>query len=182
MSDETSEVSARFIEVSMACSDAALQEAFWVEMFDAKVIFRGRMEGQRFSRIVVAGVSLVFREDPAFEAPPGPGRERSFRAHLGLRVPHLDEAIRALEARGARFVLKPDEVRRLQRSKGADDNPLLEIDYIASPLTAPRIAAGDFRHDVAIFVGPDNLWVELNEIREPTDTGWYPGSAPADSS
>lgn len=35
---------------------------------------------------------------------------------------------------------------------------------------------GEFKHDVAICVGPDHLWIELNQIKEPTDTAWYPGS------
>jgi hypothetical protein len=52
--------------------------------------------------------------------------------------------------------------------------PYLETDFIAGPLTRERITAGEFRHDVAIFVAPDNLWIELNEIQEPQDTQWYP--------
>ncbi len=39
---------------------------------------------------------------------------------------------------------------------------------------ASRIASGGHRHDVAIFPGPDNLWIELNEVHEPPDAQWFP--------
>ena len=164
----------RFMEVSMGCSDIKAQEAFWQRMFDGKVVFRGRMDGQPFSRMVVCGISLAFREDPDFKAPPGPGQEWSFRNHLGLRVDDLDKAVADLEARGAQFVLTPARVRELQKLSMDNGRKFLETEYIGPPLTAERIAAGEFRIDVAIMVGPDNLWVELNEIREPEDTDWFP--------
>lgn len=164
-----------FIEVSLPCSDVEAMEKFWVEMFGARVIFRGRMAGQPFSRLVMPGVSLVFREDPDFVPPPGPGEERHFRSHLGLRVADLDRAIADLESRGAKFVLTPALVRQFQQQKQSSGAKFLETTYIAPPLTRERIDAGEFRHDVAILVGPDNLWVELNEIHEPADAKWYPG-------
>jgi catechol 2,3-dioxygenase-like lactoylglutathione lyase family enzyme len=162
-----------FIEVSMACSDAEAMERFWVELFDARVVFRGLMAGQPFVRLVMPGVSLIFRQDPSFVAPPGPGEEWEYRNHLGVRVDDLDRAIADLESRGAKFVLTPALARRLQqKQQGA--MKYLETTYIAPPLTRERITAGEFKHDVAILVGPDNLWVELNQIREPEDTRWYP--------
>ncbi len=163
-----------FIEVSMACSDVAAMEAFWEKMFDGKVIFRGRMMGQPFSRILACGITLAFREDPELEAPPGPGQEFLCRDHLGLRVNDLEAAIADLESRGAHFVLTPEKVRELQRMKKDDEGSFLETDYIAPPLTAERIADGEFAIDVAILVGPDNLWIELNQITEPKDTNWFP--------
>ena len=178
MAAEVKCTDANFIEVSMPCTDVELQEAFWVDLFDAKVIFRGRMNGQRFSRIIVAGVSLVFREDADFQPPPGPEQEFEFRRHLGLRVPDMDVAIQVLRDRGAHFVLTPDDVRRLQNLGGEEGQPLLEVDYIASPLTAARIARGEFKHEVAILVAPDNVWVELNEIRQPPDVRWYSSLPP----
>lgn len=163
-----------FIEVSMACSDAAAMEAFWHKMFAAKVLFRGRMMGHPFSRILACGITLVFREDPDFQAPPGPGREFNFCNHLGLRVTDLAAAIRDLEAKGAQFVLTPELVRQYQQTKKDDGAPFLVTDYIAPPLTAERIAAGEYAIDLAIMVGPDNLWIELNQITEPDDTSWFP--------
>ncbi|MBU0553983.1 VOC family protein [Myxococcota bacterium] len=165
-----------FIEVSMRCSDADAMTQFWCDLFDAKVLFKGRMMDQPFSRVLVCGVTLVFRQDPNFKPPPGPGEEWLYNDHLGLRVASLDEAIAALEAKGARFVLTPARVRALQRSQGQGGQPLLETTYVAPPLTLERLKAGDLRHDVAILVGPDNLWIELNEIHEPQDTQWYPGA------
>ena len=47
---------------------------------------------------------------------------------------------------------------------------------VSPPLTAERMAAGEFKIDVAILAGPDNLWIELNEIHEPADTNWFPGA------
>ncbi len=166
-----------FIEISLSCSDAAAQEAFWCHLFEAQVLFRGRMMGQPFIRLLACGVTLVFREDPEFKPPPGPEEERLFCNHLGLRVPNLDEAIKELEARGARFVLTPEQVKTLQGQKGEGGEGFLITDYIAPPLTRARIAAGELRHEVAILLGPDNLWIELNEIHEPLDTQWYPGSS-----
>jgi len=165
-----------FIELSYACSDADAQERFWCDLFDGEVLFRGQMMGQPFSRIMVCGVSLVFREDPDFVTPPGPGDEFGYREHIGLRVDDLDAAIAELEAKGAHFTLTPARVRELQQMKQDDGRKFLETTYIAPPLTAARIAAGEFKHDVAILVGPDNIWVELNQIKEPDDTRWYPGS------
>ena len=63
-----------------------------------------------------------------------------------------------------------------QDGKSQSNRKYLETTYIAEPLTAQRIASGEFKHDVAILVGPDNLWIELNQIKEPSDTVWYPGS------
>lgn len=163
-----------FMEVSMSCSDVAAMEVFWVDMFDAKVIFRGRMMGQPYSRILACGITLAFRQDPDFQPPPGPGEEFLFRDHLGLRANDLEATIARLEARGARFVLTPEIVRELQKKKDDDGGAFLETDYIAPPLTAERIADGEFSMDVAIMVGPDNLWIEINQITEPADTNWFP--------
>lgn len=162
------------MEISMACSNLLAMETFWQEMFDGKVIFRGRMMSQPYSRMIACGITFAFREDPDFVPPPGPGQEFMFRNHLGFRVRDLEAAIRQLEARGARFVLTPDIVRQLQQSKQGDGRKFLETDFVAAPLTTERIAAGEFKIDVAIMAGPDNLWIELNQIKEPGDTGWFP--------
>ena len=160
--------------------DVDAQEEFWTRLFDAQTIFRGRMMGLRFTRMMVCGISLIFREDPDFVPPPGPGEEWLFRSHLGIRVHDMDKAIADLEAKGAQFVLTPARVRELQRmtqEKGEyEGHKYLETDYIRPPLTLDRIKAGEFRHDVAILVAPDNYWVELNHVTEPADTRWYPGS------
>lgn len=165
-----------FIELSLACSSCDAQEKFWTEVFGGEVIFRGKMMGQPFTRLMVCGISLIFREDPAFVPPPGPESERLYRDHLGLRVRDLDAAIADLESKGVRFVLTPAIVRQFQQKKQDDGRKYLETDYVKPPLTPERMAAGEFRHDVAIALGPDNLWIELNEIKEPADTRWYPGS------
>lgn len=172
----------QFIEVSMPTTDSAAQEKFWTEVFGAEVLFRGNMMGSPFTRMRVCGITLVFREDPTFVPPPGPGEEFLFQNHLGLRVSDLEASIAELEAKGAQFVLTPAQVRVLQKKAleegegGGPQRKYLETTYIADPLTAERIASGEFRHDVAILVGPDNLWIELNQIKEPKDTAWYPGS------
>ncbi len=165
-----------FIELSYACSDVVAHERFWCDLFDAQVIFRGTIMGEPFSRVVACGVSLVFREDPDFVAPAGAGEERAWRNRIGLRVDDLDASVAALEAKGARFVLTPEQVRAYQRATGDDGTKMVCSTYIAPPLTAERIADGEFAHEVAILVGPDNVWVELNQIKEPADTRWYPGS------
>lgn len=164
----------RFMEVSLASRDVRVQEEFWIRMFDAKVIFRGKMMSQPFTRILACGITLIFREDPELVLPPGPGVENQYRQHLGLRVDDLDAAIAELEAKGAKFVMTPALVRQYQQAKQSSGRPQLETDFIAPPLTRERITAGEFRHDVAIFVAPDNLWIELNAIKEPADTQWYP--------
>jgi len=152
-------------------------EQFWTEMFDGKAIFRGSMLGQPFVRMIVCDVTLVFREDPDYQPPPGPGVEFCFRSHLGLRVADLEAAIADLEARGAQFVLTPARIREMQQMKAEGGTVYLETDYIAPPLTSERIAAGEFKIDIAIMVGPDNIWIELNQIKEPEDTQWFPGAA-----
>ena len=164
----------RFIEVSLASRDVQAQEDFWVKMFDAKVIFRGRMMSQPFTRIIACGITLIFREDPQLALPPGPGEERQFRQHLGLRVDDLEASIAELEAKGAKFVMSPALARQYQKTKQDSGATFFETTFIAPPLSRERITAGEFRHDVAIFVGPDNVWIELNDIKEPADTQWYP--------
>lgn len=165
----------RFMEVALPTRDVTAQEEFWVRMFDARVLFRGRMMGQPFVRILACGITLIFREDPGLELPPGPGDEIDFLHHLGLRVDDLGAAVAELESRGARFVFTPanaaDYFRRWQQRPGG---AAIETGYIAPPLTRERITAGEYRHAVAILAAPDNLWIELNELREPPDTGWYP--------
>jgi len=167
-------MSYRFMEVSLASRDVRAQEDFWVKMFGARVIFRGKMMSQPFTRLLACGITLIFREDPELVLPPGPGEERQFRQHLGLRVDDLDQAIAELEAKGAKFVMTPALVKQYQQARQSTGSPYLETDFIAAPLTRERIASGEFRHDVAILVGPDNVWIELNAIREPPDTRWYP--------
>ncbi len=174
-------LSYRFMEVSMACASVEVQERFWTEMFGGQVLFRGNMAGLPFSRMIACGVTLVFREDPDFPTPPGPGQEFHFRNHLGLRVDDLDAAIADLESRGAHFVLTPAIVRQMQQKKlegeGEDAGPQrkwLETTFIAPPLTRERIDSGEYKHEVAIMVGPDNLWIELNEVKEPEDARWFP--------
>lgn len=163
-----------FIELSMPCTDVTAMETFWSHYFGGEVIFRGRMLGQPFSRMLVCGVTLVFREDPDYAPPPGPGQEFMFRDHLGFRVRDLDESIAALEALGAQFVLTPERVKALQQMRDDDGDPFLQTDYAKAPLTTERLAQGEFKTRVAIMVGPDNIWVELNEIREPADARWFP--------
>ena len=163
------------MEVALATRDVQAQEEFWVRLFDARVLFRGRMMGQRYLRLLACGITLIFREQPAMPLPPGPDEEIDFLQHLGLRVDDLGAAMAELEARGARFVFTPANAasyfgRWQQRPGGAS----FETSYIALPLTRERIAAGEYKHDVAILVGPDHLWIELNQVREPADTGWYP--------
>lgn len=149
-------------------------EAFWVRMFDARVLFRGRMFGQPYVRLLACGITLIFREDPAFVAPPGPGEERQFRTHLGLRCADLEAAILELEARGAVFVVTPAVTRQMLATAPPGAIRAVETTYICPPLTRERIDAGEYQHQVALLVGPDHLWIELNQITEPADTGWYP--------
>lgn len=164
----------KFIEVSMSARSCQEQEDWWVRMFGARVIFRGKMMSQPFTRMLVCGITIIFREDPEMLLPPGPGLEFQYRQHLGLRVHDLEAAIADLESRGAKFVMTPALVRQYQKAKQGSGASYLETDFIAPPLTRERIMAGEFRHDVAILVAPDNLWIELNAIKEPADTQWYP--------
>ena len=101
----------RFIEVSLASRDIEVQERFWIEMFSAKVLFRGKMMSERFTRILTCGITLIFREQPDLELPPGPGEEQLYRQHLGLRVENLEASIAELAGRGAQFVITPAMVR-----------------------------------------------------------------------
>lgn len=160
-------------EVALPTVDCAAQEEFWRRMFDARTLFRGAVGGDRFVRLAVADLTLVFTETSSTPALPADDR---FRHHLGLRVADLAAAITELEARGARFVLTPASARALA-SSGEEGAPFFRTDYIAPPLSRARIDAGEYRHAVAIIAAPDGLWVELNEVHEPPDTDWYAGSA-----
>lgn len=166
----------RFMEVALATRDVQQQVDFWTRLFDARVIFRGRMMGQPYVRLLACGITLIFREKPGLPLPPGPEEEVDFHQHLGLRVANLQAAIAALEGRGAKFVLTPATLHRfVQVWRERYGATLFETELIAPPLDRARLAAGELRHEVAILAGPDNLWIELNEIQEPADLRWYPG-------
>ncbi len=166
----------RFVlfEMAFATRDCAAQEAFWRRFFDAEVLFRGQVGGDRFVRLRVADATLVFTESP--DLPPSPTADARFRQHIGLRVADVEAAIAHLEARGARFALTPASVRAMLAG-GAPGADFFRTDHIAPPLTRDRIDAGEYRHAVAMLAAPDGLWVELNEVHEPPDTGWYAASA-----
>jgi catechol 2,3-dioxygenase-like lactoylglutathione lyase family enzyme len=106
--------------------------------------------------------------------PPGPGQEVQYRNHLGIRVDDLEAAIADLEAKGARFTMTPALVREWQKKHDPGTGAYLQTTYIAPPLSRERITSGEYRHEVAIFPGPDNLWIELNEVHEPADAQWFP--------
>ena len=59
-------------------------------MFDGQVIFKGRMAGEPFVRMVACGITFVFREDTDW---PGDPVDPRFRNHLGLKVDDLGRAI-----------------------------------------------------------------------------------------
>jgi len=71
------------------------------------------------------------------------------------------------------FVRTPALVRQWHQKQDPKTGRFLQPTFIAPPLTRERIDADEYRHDVAIFVGPDNLWIELNEVHEPADTQWF---------
>jgi hypothetical protein len=74
----------------------------------------------------------------------------------------------------ARFTMTPALVREWQKKQDPGGGAYLQTTYIAPPLSRERISSGEYRHDVAIFPGPDNLWIELNEVHEPADAQWFP--------
>ena len=160
----------RFVEVSLACSDAEEMAKFFERMFDAKVIFKGRMAGEPFVRIVACGITFVFRQQTGRgETPP----DRHFRSHLGLKVQNLEAAIAELKSRGARFVVEPEMVAKLQHQEGSGGEPYLVTTYVAPPLSPETIQASGYRHDLAIFEGPDRLYLELNEVHQPEGVDWF---------
>ena len=160
-----------FMEVSLACSDAEAMAAFFVQMFDGQVIFKGSMAGEPFVRMVACGITFVFREDTDW---PGDPVDPRFRNHLGLKVDDLGRAIDDLEGRGARFALKPEGVAVLQQK---DDEggagKWMQTTFVAPPLTLETLHEQGYRHDVAILEGPDRLWIELNEVHMPPGIDWF---------
>lgn len=160
----------RFMEVSLACSDCDEMTRFFERMFDARVIFRGRMMGEPFVRIVACGITFIFRQQTNWAAR---ADDPAFRNHLGLKVADLAGAIAELRARGATFVLDPAMVGRLQKGRTEGGVPMLETTYVAPPLALERLAESGYRHDVAILEGPDRLYVELNEVHMPTGVDWF---------
>jgi len=162
-------VSYDFMEVSFACSDVEVTTRFLERLFDAKVLFRGRMAGEPFVRLVACGITFVLRQqDPWPAAPP----DHRFRSHLGLKVDDLATAIDDLKAKGAKFVLEPSQVTQLQQKEQGGQR-WLETTYVAPPLTLETLPDSGYRHDVAILEGPDHLWIELNEVHLPEGADWF---------
>ena len=158
----------RLFEVALPCSDPQVMEHFFVRMFDAHVLERGPAH----CALSVGGIVLRLRRAADFRAPPGPGAERGFLNHLGWRVDDLEAAIADLTARGAHFVVTPALVRQWRAAAG-EAGGFVDTHFIAPPLTRARIDAGEFTHEVALLAGPDNLWIELNEVHEPPDVNWF---------
>lgn len=165
---------ARLMEIVLPCSDLGATEAFFAHMFDARTLVRGRDADADapFCLLAVGGVTLRFIQVAGFQPPPGPGTERTFLNHVGFRVDDLEAALAELSARGARFVVTPALVRQWRASAGGGAG-FVDTHFIAPPLTRARIDAGEFTHEVAILAGPDNLWIELNEVHEPPDVRWF---------
>ncbi len=161
---------ARLMEVSLACSDCEEMSAYFERILGGVVLFRGLMAGEPFVRLAVAGGTLVFRQQPDW---PGSQRDDKFRNHIGFRVPDLAAAVAEVQARGGHFVLAPEQVRSLQRQRFDSGEPYLKTTYVAPPLTLDSISGSGYRHDVAIFEGPDHLAIELNEVHEADGLCWF---------
>jgi len=159
-----------FMEVSLACSDCEAMAAFFERMFDARVIFRGRMMGEPFVRIVANGITYAFRQQTDFTPPPPDFR---FRSHLGVRVSSLEKGVAELKARGAKFLLDPERVKQLQKTTDGSGTTLLETTWVAPPLTLETLPTSGYKNDVAILEGPDNLYIELNEVAMPEGIDWF---------
>jgi catechol 2,3-dioxygenase-like lactoylglutathione lyase family enzyme len=159
-----------FMEVSLGCSDAEEMAAFFERMFDGKVIFRGRMAGEPFARMVACGITFVFRQETGRgPSPPDP----HYRDHLGLKVADMEAAIADLKARGAVFEVEPSMVKGMQQQQQDDGEPYFVATFVAEPLSLETLGASGYRHDVAIFRGPDGLAIELNEVHMPEGVDWF---------
>jgi hypothetical protein len=159
-----------FMEVSLACSDCEEMARFFEQMFDGKVIFRGRMLGEPFVRIIANGITYVFRQQTDFAAP---GLDFALRNHLAVRVSSLEKSVAELKERGANFVLDPDMVKEMQKKRTEGGTPMLEMTYVAEPLNLETLAGSGYKNDVAIFEGPDHLYIELNEVELPPGAEWF---------
>lgn len=155
----------RFLEVSMSCRDLDKTLEFYGRVFGAEVIFTGTMLGERYARVVCSGITMAFREDTKKAEQP---LDRYFRDHLGFKVPSLKGAIAELKDKGVRFVLEPADVEGLRKPSGA-----LTVDYVAPPLSLQELGKGTYRHDVAMFLGPDGEIIELNEVHTPAEVTWF---------
>ncbi len=159
------------MEVSLACSDAEQMADFFERMLGATTVLRGSIGGEPYVRVVLCGVTFVFRQDPSW---PGSPDDPRFRNHLGFKVDDLAAAVAELEQRGAQFVFKPDATPAWDRAAEADaDEPFVRTTFVAPPLTLESLADGGYHHEVAILRGPDGLLIELNEVRLPAGVDWY---------
>lgn len=156
----------RFFEVQETVPDAAAAAAFFERMLDGEVLFRGAMAGLPFVKLKVGDLTLVLIEDAARAAPVDP--IGYLRRHLGFRVRELDAAMAELTARGARFVVTPASVDELRRRGGP---AWVRIDHARPPLDPST--SHRYRFRVAIFEGPGNLFIELNELTMPADLDWH---------
>ena len=143
---------------------------FFERMFDAKIIFRGRMLGEPFVRIIANGITYVFRQQTDFK---DPGPDFALRNHPRLRVSNLDEAVAALNGRGANFALDPNKVKETQKQRTEGDRPMLEMTCVAEPLALETLAESGYKNDVAMFEAPDHLYIELNEVELPPRVDWF---------
>ncbi|MCB9524147.1 MAG: hypothetical protein H6702_12375 [Myxococcales bacterium] len=159
------------LEVARVCRCCEVQARYWTQVFGARRLLEGRAAGRRFVRLGLGDTTLVFTELGPDE--PDRHHDPELREHLGLRVADLAGTLARLVARGARVALTPAALPAWMAARGG-----FELAWVAAPLTPARLAAGEYRHAVAFIEAPDGLWVELNAIEEPSDTGWFRAAPP----
>lgn len=121
--------------VHVKCHDINMTKGFYEKMFNARTVYEGKLRGAATATLELPGAVIIISEageGEDLESPKSPREGIWIRygiGHFGVRVDDLDEAARELKAKGAEFILEPQEVRegvRIAFIKAPEDD-VIEI-------------------------------------------------------
>ena len=99
------------------CHDINTIKDFYEKMFNAKTIYEGKLRNVPMATLELGGSVIIITEageGENLEWPKIPREGIWIRygiGHFGVRVDDLDEAARELKAKGAEFILEPQDIR-----------------------------------------------------------------------
>lgn len=133
--DKNSKVEFKFDHVHIKCHDLHAVKKFYEKMFNAKVVYQGKVRNTSMVMIALGDTFINVSEAGEGEVLEAIKKSRKniwIRygiGHFGVCVEDLDEATRELKRKGAEFIWEPRDFRkgvRVAFIKGPEDD-VIEI-------------------------------------------------------
>ena len=94
----------KFDHIHFRCEDVEASAAYYIKMFDGKILNRAEVRGLTIIQIEVAGERLFLSPKRAGdEVEPTSGKPRWGVYQIAFTVDNMDAAVKTLKARGAEF-------------------------------------------------------------------------------